>query len=172
MISSLLVAGLGALLLAGAGGLLTEVGPWYQALHKPRWQPPDWLFGPAWTLILGLAAWSAALAWVSASSPGERTLVVVLFGFNALCHLLWSPLFFRLQRPDWALAEVPFLFLSVAVLIVVLAPISALASALLAPYLLWVGFASWLNLAIVRLNRPFGQIAARPTPDCEAKPAR
>ncbi len=156
MIASLLVAGLGALLLAGAGGLLTDVGPWYHALRKPRWQPPDWLFGPAWTVILGLAAWSAALGWVSAPGPGERTLVVVLFGCNALFHLLWSPLFFKLHRPDWALAEVPLLFLSVAVLIVALAPFSVLASALLAPYLLWVGFAAWLNLTIVRLNRPFG----------------
>jgi benzodiazapine receptor len=83
-------------------------------------------------------------------------MVFVLFGFNCLFHLLWSPLFFKFQRPDWALAEVPFLFLSIAVLMVALAPISQLASVLLTPYLLWVAFAAWLNLAIVRLNRPFG----------------
>jgi benzodiazapine receptor len=153
---TLLVSGLCAVLLAGAGGLLTEIGPWYFALRKPSWQPPDWLFGPAWTVILGLAAWSAALAWDAARTPGERTMVVVLFALNGLFHLLWSPLFFKFRRPDWALAEVPFLFLSIAALMVALAPISELASVLLAPYLLWVGFAAWLNLAIVRLNRPFG----------------
>src|SRR3954454_1414579 len=132
---TLLVSGLCAVLLAGAGGLLTEIGPWYFALRKPSWQPPDWLFGPAWTLILGLAAWSAALAWDAAAGPGERTMVVVLFALNGLFHLLWSPLFFKFRRPDWALAEVPFLFLSIAVLMVALAPISRLASLLLAPYL-------------------------------------
>ena len=156
MTRTLLASGLCAVLLAAAGGALTEIGPWYFGLRKPSWQPPDWLFGPAWTVILGLAAWSAALAWDAARSPGERTMVVVLFGFNCLFHLLWSPLFFKFRRPDWALAEVPLLFLSIAVLMVALAPISQLASVLLTPYLLWVAFAAWLNLAIVRLNRPFG----------------
>ena len=149
------MSGVGAVLLALAGGLLTEVGPWYAALRKPRLQPPNWLFGPAWTVILGLAAWSASLAWDAAPDPATRAVVVTLFGLNALFHLLWSPLFFKFRRPDWALAEVPFLFLSIAALMIVTAPISSLASLLLTPYLVWVGFATWLNLAIVRLNRPF-----------------
>ncbi len=157
MLTPLVVAGLGAVALAGAGGLLTEIGPWYRNLRKPSWQPPDWLFGPAWTIILGLAAWSAALGWEAASTGGERTVIVAAFLFNALCHLLWSPLFFKWQRPDWALAEVPFLWLSVLACVVVLAPVSGFASWLMVPYLLWVAFAAYLNLAIVRLNRPFGR---------------
>ncbi len=155
MLWPLIVAGLGAVALSLAGGLLTEIGPWYRGLRKPGWQPPDWLFGPAWTLILGLAAWSAALGWEAAAGAGQRTLVVGLFALNALFHLLWSPLFFKLRRPDWALAEVPLLWLSILALIVTLLPISKLAAWLLAPYLLWVAFAAWLNLTIVRLNRPF-----------------
>ena len=155
MLTPLIVAGVAALALAAAGGLLTEVGPWYRQLRKPSWQPPDWLFGPAWTIILGLAAWSAALAWVSAPTPGDRLLVVVLYGLNALFHLLWSPLFFKLRRPDWALLEVPLLWLSILAPMVLVAPFSPLASWLLLPYLLWVSFAAYLNLTIVRLNRPF-----------------
>jgi tryptophan-rich sensory protein len=151
---SLIVAGLGAVAMALAGGLLTEIGPWYRALRKPSWQPPDWLFGPAWTLILGLEAWSASLGWDHAD-PAQRPLVVGLFAINAALHVLWSPLFFKLRRPDWALLEVPLLWLSIAALIIALAPISPLASALLAPYLCWVTFATWLNYTIVRLNRPF-----------------
>jgi benzodiazapine receptor len=66
--------------------------------------------------------------------------------------MLWSPLFFNLKRPDWALIEVPFLWLSIVALILGMAPFSALASWLLVPYLLWVSFAAFLNLTIVRLN--------------------
>lgn len=155
MLTPLIVTGVAALALAAVGGLLTEVGPWYRQLRKPSWQPPDWAFGPAWTIILGLAAWSAALAWVAAPSAGERTLVVVLYGLNALFHLLWSPLFFKFRRPDWALLEVPLLWLSILAPMVLVAPFSPLASWLLLPYLLWVSFAAYLNLTIVRLNRPF-----------------
>ena len=155
MLTPLIVTAVVALALAGAGGLLTEVGPWYRQLRKPSWQPPDWAFGPAWTLILGLAAWSAALAWTQAATSGQRILVVVLYGLNALFHLLWSPLFFKLKRPDWALLEVPLLWLSVLAPMVLIAPFSALASWLMLPYLLWVSFAAYLNLTIVRLNRPF-----------------
>ena len=141
-----------AILLGAVGGLLTEIGPWYRGLKRPRLNPPDWLFGPAWTIILGLAAWSATIAWKAANGPGEQRLVVVLFGANALLHLLWSPLFFKLKRPDWALFEVLFLWSSVVALVVGLFPISAKASMLIWPYLLWVTFAAWLNWQIVRLN--------------------
>lgn len=145
-----------AVFLGGAGGLMTPIGPWYRNLKKPSLQPPDWLFGPAWTIILGLAAWSAITAWYAANSPAEHLRVVLLFGTNAVCHFLWSPLFFRAQRPDWALIEVVFLWVSLVLLVVLLWPISHVASLLIVPYLLWVSFAAWLNSAIVKLNRPFG----------------
>lgn len=141
-----------AIFLGIAGGLLTDVGPWYRDLRKPKLNPPDWLFGPAWTIILGLAAWSAKIAWEASANEAEQRLVVLLFGANAILHLLWSPLFFKLKRPDWALVEVVFLWASLVALVVLLAPISRTASLLIWPYLLWVSFASWLNWQIVRLN--------------------
>ncbi|MES2904743.1 MAG: TspO/MBR family protein [Pseudomonadota bacterium] len=144
-----------AIFLGAAGGLLTPIGPWYRNLKKPSLQPPDWLFGPAWTIILGLAAWSAVIAWNAAQGEGERAAVVILFATNAVFHLLWIPLFFKWQRPDWALVEVVFLWGSLVALVVGLWPISQKASLLILPYLLWVSFASWLNWAIVKLNRPF-----------------
>jgi len=152
-------AACGALLLGGVGGAMTPIGPWYRDLKKPGLQPPNWVFGPAWTVILALAAWSAVLAWQAAVDDAARGRVLVLFGVNALCHLLWSPLFFRLRRPDWALIEVVFLWASLVALIVGLWPIAPRASLLIVPYFLWVSFASWLNWMIVRLNRPFGQTA-------------
>ena len=156
MRDALIVSGLVALFLGVAGGLLTEVGAWYHALRKPPLNPPDWLFGPAWTVILALAAWSAAQAWVDAPDAAARTRVVWLYGLNALFHLLWSPLFFKAKRPDWALAEVVFLWASLLAILVGIGPFSPLAAELMVPYFLWVSFAWWLNLQIVRLNRPFG----------------
>ena len=141
-----------ALLLGVAGGFLTDIGPWYRDLKKPRLNPPNWLFGPAWTVILGLAAWSAIIAWNASGNEDERRLVIVLYGANALLHLLWSPLFFKFKRPDWALVEVSFLWASLVALVVGIAPISSTASLLIWPYLAWVTFATWLNWRIVRLN--------------------
>lgn len=151
----IIIAACGAIFLGGLGGLMTPIGPWYGNLRKPTLQPPNWLFGPAWTVILGLAAWSAVIAWEAAPDRAARIAVIVLFGANALFHALWSPLFFRLRRPDWALIEVVFLWSSLVALVVGLWPISHKASLLIVPYLLWVSFAAWLNWAIVRLNRPF-----------------
>ena len=156
MLHPLIVSGLVAIFLGVAGGLLTEVGAWYHGLRKPRLNPPDWLFGPAWTIILALAAWSAARAWVDAPDAAMRARVIGLYGFNALCHLLWSPLFFKAKRPDWALAEVVFLWASLAAILVGVSPFSPFAAALMLPYFVWVSFAAWLNRQIVRLNGPFG----------------
>ena len=82
--------------------------------------------------------------------------IALLFGANIFFHLMWTPIFFNLRRPDWALVEVVFLWLSVAALMIGVAPYSTDAVWLLLPYLLWVAFAAYLNLKIVRLNAPFG----------------
>jgi tryptophan-rich sensory protein len=154
-----LAAILWAVILGGVGGLATEIGPWYKNLKKPAWQPPDWLFGPAWTLILGLAAWAAVLAYNGASSDEGRTAVVILYSVNLVFHFIWSPLFFKFKRPDLALIEVVFLWGSVLALCVALRQYSVGASWLIVPYLVWVSFAACLNFMIVKLNRPF---VARP----------
>ena len=157
MTITIIVAAIITLFVLVGGATLTRVGPWYRALRKPWWNPPEWLFAPAWTVILGLAAWGAVLAWTS-SPPEAHLKIAILFAVNIFFHMLWTPLFFNLRRPDWALIEVVFLWLSVAALIIGLAPYSSQASWLLVPYLLWVSFAGYLTLKIVRLNRPFSQV--------------
>lgn len=147
-----------AVILGGVGGFMTTIGPWYRNLKKPSWQPPDWLFGPAWTIILGLAAWAAIIAWYAAHTEMERTAVVTLFLVNGVFHFAWSPLFFTLRRPDWALVEVIFLWGSLVSMVLVLWQISHQASLLILPYLAWVSFAAFLNWTIVRLNQPFGKV--------------
>ena len=150
------VAAAWAIILGGLGGLLTEIGPWYRNLNKPSWQPPDWLFGPAWTVILGLSAWSFYIAWMAALTPDDRFIVGALFAVNFVLHLLWSPLFFKIKRPDWALVENAFLWLSVLSLCVILPRYDSLAGWLNVPYIAWVSFAMLLNWKIVQLNAPFG----------------
>jgi len=144
-----------ALFVAFLGGSMTDLGPWYQALETPAWKPPDWLFGPAWTLIFALAALSAATAWRQAPDRSSREWLIALFALNGFLNVLWSLLFFRLQWPDWALFEVIFLWLSILVLIVVLAGYSKNASRLLYAYLAWVSFAALLNWSVVQLNPAF-----------------
>lgn len=149
------VAALWACAVAVAGGLLTDIGPWYYALRKPSWQPPDWLFGPAWTLIFSLTAIAGLLAWERSGAGAARARLLVAFAVNSALNVLWSLLFFRWRRPDWALVEVVLLWLSILLLIAVVFRRSRWGAALLVPYLAWVAFAAWLNLAIVRLNGPF-----------------
>ena len=157
MIPTIAVAAAVVILMLGVGAWMTTIGPWYRDLRKPAWNPPNWVFGPAWTVILALAAWAGVSAWINASSSADRYTILILFGINVLLHMLWSPLFFNLRRPNWALIEVPFLWLSIVALMVSLAHMSSLSVGLLSPYLLWVSFAAFLNFTIVRINGSFGR---------------
>jgi len=147
-----LVAGAAALLVGFANGVATRTDAWYRALRQPAWKPPDWAFGPIWASILALAAGAAALGWAASVGAADRLLLLWAFGLNAVLNVAWSVIFFRLRRPDWALAEVVLLWLSVLLLAAVLARVSGLAAMLVLPYLAWVGIAGLLNLRIVRLN--------------------
>lgn len=154
-VKPMLVAGVCALCVAGVGALMTDLGPWYQSLRRPWFQPPDWLFGPAWTAIFAMAAVAGYLAWQARPPLRLWARIVGLFAANGLLNIAWSALYFRLHRPDWALAETFALWLSVLALIIVLRRCTRAGSLLMVPYLLWVSFAAVLNLAVVRLNYPF-----------------
>lgn len=145
-----------ALLVALLGGLATDISPWYLALRQPPWKPPDAWFGPGWTVIYALAAWSCLEACLHVPPGSARRRIVVLYAINGALNVAWSILFFRAQRPDWALFEVVFLWSSILLLVAVVWRHSRLAAWLLLPYLGWVAFAATLNLAVVQLNGPFG----------------
>ncbi len=149
------VAAAGAAFVAGAGGALTTIGPWYRDLKKPSWNPPNWAFAPAWTLIFVLAATAAVMGWYRTTDNMQATILILLFAFNGVCNILWSALFFYLRRPDWALREMIFLWLSIAAPMLFLKLHAGNAWLLLLPYLLWVSFAGFLNYTIVQLNQPF-----------------
>lgn len=139
---------------ASIGGSLTVLDDWYYGLIQPSWKPPDWLFGPAWTTLFGLMAWSGVVAWRATSTETNQTRqrLLVLWALNALLNVGWSLLFFKLQRPEFAVIEVGLLWGSIVLLIRHLRPYAPKAALLLWPYLAWVSFATALNAAVVILN--------------------
>ena len=142
-----------AIAVGGIGGAATDIGPWYFNLNKPAWQPPDWAFGPIWTLIYITTGIAGVRAWRLADDV-QRKLFLVAVLINCLLNILWSVLFFSLHRPDLALMEVTVLWLSVLVLTWLPRSYSPRSSVLMLPYLVWVSIAAYLNLTIVRLNPP------------------
>lgn len=125
-------------------------GPWYAALQKPAWTPPNWLFGPVWTLLyigIAVAGW---LVWRSKSIRVAKP--ILLWGLQLILNGLWSWLFFGLQRPDLAFVDIIALLITILAFIFTAFPVSRLAAWLFIPYLFWVAFASALNFAIWRLN--------------------
>lgn len=146
-----LIAFLLAILVGGIGGAATEIGPWYYGLIKPAWQPPDWAFGPIWTLIYITTGIAGVRAWRLGNEQQRRYFLGALL-LNCALNLLWSLLFFKMQRPDLALIEVVVLWLSILPLILLPLRYSPRSSLLMLPYLAWVSVAAYLNLTIVRLN--------------------
>ncbi len=147
------VAAGAAIIVAVLGAVLTDIGDWYFSLSKPSWQPPDWAFGPAWTIVFTATATAGVIAWLR--GPDDRAVLAAAFIVNGVLNVAWSLLFFKLRRPDWALVEVAIFWLSIAALIIVCARVDSLAGWLLLPYIVWVSFAAVLNATIVRLNQPF-----------------
>ncbi len=134
--------------LAGAiGGLLTApaIASWYQYLAKPEFSPPNWLFAPVWTTLYLFMGLSWYLAWKK-GAPKRLFLVHLVF------NRLWSVLFFGLKNPGLALLEIVILWALIVALIFQFRCYSKSSAWLLVPYLLWVSFAAYLNLAIFRMN--------------------
>jgi len=147
-----LVAATCAVLVAVAGGVATRTDAWYRRLRVPAWKPPDWAFGPVWAVIFALTATSAVLAWSGAADPVARGVLIAAFAVNGVLNIAWSVLFFRFRRPDWALADVVLLWVSVLAVMLVAGRSGPTAAFLNLPYLTWVSIAACLNLRIVQLN--------------------
>lgn len=136
------------------GGAATPLSDWYYGLDFPDFQPPNWLFGPAWTTIFALATYAGIKSWTSAP-PSKRYYILGIYLLNGFLNIFWSILFFTLRRPDWSLYEIPFLWASIALLIWFARPVGFKAQVALLPYIFWVTFAAILNWSIVQLNAPF-----------------
>ena len=151
-----LVSSIGSLTVALVGGYLTQLDEWYYSLIQPSWKPPDWAFGPIWTIILVFCAISAATCFKkSGHDQGFKKKLIYLFILNGALNIIWSLFYFYLKRPDIALLEVILLWGSILLLILHTKKYSNFASLIIYPYLIWVSIAATLNYQTVILNGPF-----------------
>jgi tryptophan-rich sensory protein len=131
---------------------VTNTGSWYRQINKPSWNPPDWVFGPVWTILYIMMGIALYLIWSADVSKSRKrnaiTLWVVQMGFN----FLWSIIFFNQHQLGWAFADIVLLWFFILLTIIAFSRIKKLAAWLLVPYISWVTFASILNYSILTLN--------------------
>jgi tryptophan-rich sensory protein len=137
--------------LASGSAVFVSTGGWYAQLHKPTWNPPSWVFGPAWTLLYIMMAVAAWLIWCEGGWKAQWR-PLSLFLFQWLLNALWTPLFFGLHLTGLAFAEIVTLWLVLAATLRSFWHVRKAATVLLVPYLVWITFAASLNFAIWRLN--------------------
>ncbi len=139
------------ILMLGGGLLIGTVSMpdgWFAALVKPSFQPPNWLFGPVWSILYVLIGLAGARLFLTAPSSTAMR----LWWAQLVLNFLWSPAFFALHQPLVALVIIALLLAVIGALIYRAYAVNRTAALLLLPYLLWVGFATVLNGAIVALN--------------------
>jgi translocator protein len=145
--SFLLFTGLVAM--TASAGLLFEPGAWYQALTKPLWNPPNWVFGPVWAaLYVGIAV----AGWLVWRRSGRMITALHFWLAQLVFNWMWSFFFFGLHRPDFALVDIALLLIAIVGFVFTARRRSVGAALLFVPYFGWVAFASALNFAIWRLN--------------------
>lgn len=130
----------------------SSIGTWYTTLNKPSFNPPNWLFAPAWTILYTLMGIAVAYIWHQGWQRADVKTAIFIFAGQLLLNAFWSVAFFGLQNPPLALAVILILWVLIFICIVRFKPIKALSAYLLIPYLLWVTFATALNGSIIFLN--------------------
>ncbi|MEM8577009.1 MAG: TspO/MBR family protein [Pseudomonadota bacterium] len=133
---------------AGATGGLFPPGPWYRALAKPSWTPPDWVFPVTWTALYICMATAGARAAMAPDNGIAMAFWALQIAFNGL----WTPVFFGLQNIRLGMVFVVVLWLTVAGAMVALWAVDTVAGLLFVPYLIWVSIAAALNAAVWRMN--------------------
>jgi tryptophan-rich sensory protein len=143
-----LIVFLGLTAAAAATGIQFRPGAWYEALAKPEWTPPNWLFPPVWTVLYIMIAIAGWRVWL-AEGLGRATLIwVVALALNAA----WSFIMFGQHQIALAAIDIVALLVAIVAFIAVASGVDKLAMALFVPYLAWVSYAAALNIAILRLN--------------------
>lgn len=143
----------GVLLIGFISGMSTAdaINGWYTTINKPSFNPPNYLFGPVWTLLYALMGVSLFLVLRQEKSPA-RVLGLRLFAVQLVLNFFWSIIFFRFQLTGWALVEIICMWVVIAAMIRQFVRIKPIAGWIQVPYLLWVSFATLLNASIYYLN--------------------
>ena len=124
---------------------------WYSKLARPPLTPPNWVFGPVWTVLYIMIAISLIL-YIKQARQNLTYWAIAAIVLHLITNFSWTGIFFGLQRPGWALFDIILLDLTLALLIVHFWQTSRLSSVLLWPYLVWVLFATYLNAGFYFLN--------------------
>jgi translocator protein len=144
----------------GSIATMQSIQGWYQALAKPAWNPPQWLFGPVWTILYGMMGVAAWLVWRTPAEEARasRKVALLLFGIQLALNGLWSWIFFGWRELQWAFVEILVLLAFIVATTVMFAKINRVAAWLMVPYIAWVAFASVLTFEIWRLNTGPGAV--------------
>jgi len=134
---------------AASTGIMFKPGPWYEALNKPGFTPPNWLFPVAWTTIYLLLAWAGYRLTLI---PGSQV-VLALWAAQIALNTLWTPVFFGAHRLFAAMLILTLLWLVVAAMVVMALRLDVITGLILFPYLMWLCVAAALNFSILRHNR-------------------
>ena len=140
------------LIVGGLSGYFTasNIATWYVTLNKPFFNPPNYLFGPVWTVLYLMMGISLGMIINAKHSNKNKSLII--FSIQLVINFFWSVIFFSLQSPGWAAIEIIAMWLSIIYMIRSFYKINKWAGWLQIPYLLWVTFASVLNISIYVLN--------------------
>jgi len=138
--------------LIGAVFTIDSVQTWYKTIEKPSYSPPNWVFGPVWTILYVLMGVSAYLIWVKGLEKKEARMALMFFVTQLALNALWSILFFGMRNPFYGLIEIVFLWAAIAITIQKFYKISRTAAYLQIPYICWVSYAAFLNYGIWRMN--------------------
>jgi benzodiazapine receptor len=130
---------------------MPSIPTWYASLNKPSFSPPNWLFGPAWTVLYILMTVSAFLIWQKRENPQTKKALTFYF-IQLTLNTLWSIIFFGWHNLGLAFAEIVFLWFFILLTLINFYKVKKLTGILFIPYILWVSFAAILNFAIWQLN--------------------
>lgn len=170
--------------LAGVVGsvfTISAIPLWYENITKPALNPPAWVFGPVWMVLYFMMGVAAFLVWRKGLDKRGVKIALIFFDLQLILNVFWSVIFFGFRNPGGAFIEIIFLWLAIFTVIILFSKISYLASWLLFPYIVWVGFAGYLNFSIWQLSKnyteitcsmeaklcPDGSAVGRAGPNCE-----
>lgn len=136
----------------GAVATVNAIPNWYSTLIKPALNPPNWVFGPVWTILYAMMGIALFLVWQKSKDSRFAQSAIYFFLVHLAFNTAWTLVFFGAKELALALGVIAVLWLMIAILIVWFWKINRIAGLLLVPYLAWVSFATYLNFAILQLN--------------------